>query len=373
MRENVQVPRGSPSDCMVIRMCSMDASAFSPSSAPRDLLVATADGIYCPRGGFHVDPWGSVERAVITHAHSDHARAGSQAYLTAAPGRGVLQRRLPGASIETLAYGERRTIGGVTVSLHPAGHVLGSAQVRIEADGEVWVVTGDYKLVDDHVAASFEPVRCRVLITECTFGLPVYRWPDADGVHRDIAEWWAACRARDLTAVVAAYSLGKAQRILRHLPDDGPILVHGAIAPMNDAHREEGVALPSTLPATRENARAHRGRAIVLAPQSAISTPWIRSFGDVETASASGWMRVRGVRRRQNLDRGFVLSDHVDWPGLATVVRESGCEEVGLTHGFVDVGARWFAERGLRTRIWPTRFAGEASEPEPAGDAEEAG
>lgn len=328
----------------------------------RDLIVEDRDGLHCPRGGFHIDPWGAAERAIITHAHSDHARPGSQRYLCEASGAGVLRRRLPNASIETLAYGERRRIGDVKLSLHPAGHVLGSSQVRIECDGDVWVVTGDYKLVDDRVATPWEPVRCRVLITECTFGLPIYRWPAAERVHDEIAAWWAACRAKRMTAMIGAYSLGKAQRILRHLPNDGPILLHGAIAPMVEAHRAEGVPLPPTLPATKELAKDHRGQALVIAPESAFGTPWVRSFGPAEFAAASGWMRVRGIRRRQSLDRGFVLSDHVDWPGLNEAVAASGCEEVGLTHGFVEPAARWFAERGLRTRIWSTRFAASAQD-----------
>lgn len=327
----------------------------------QDLIVESRDGLYCPRGGFHIDPWGAVDRALITHGHSDHARFGSRRYLTAREGVGVLRRRLAGASIEEQPFGERRRIGDVLVSFHPAGHVLGSAQIRIEADGDVWVVTGDYKLVDDGVCAPFEPVPCRVLITECTFGLPIYRWPDAASVHDEIAAWWAECRARSMTALIGAYSLGKAQRILRHLPDDGPILVHGAIAPMIEAHREAGVVLPATLPAI-SHAKECRGRAIVIAPESAFGTSWIKHFGDCETAAASGWMRVRGVRRRQSLDRGFILSDHVDWPGLQRAVEASGCEEVGLTHGFVEPAARWFRERGLQTRIWSTRFAPEGSE-----------
>jgi putative mRNA 3-end processing factor len=273
----------------------------------------------------------------------------------------VLAQRLPGAAIETLAFGERRTFNGrkgsAIVSLHPAGHVLGAAQVRIEADGDVWVVSGDYKRADDGVADPFELVPCRVFISECTFGLPIYRWPPAELVHEEIAEWWATCRERGASAVLGAYSLGKAQRVLRHLPGDGPILVHGAVAPLIEAHRAAGVSLPATLPATKENAKLHRGRAFVLAPPTALATPWLRSFGKVETGFASGWMRVRGPRRWRHADRGFVLSDHVDWPDLLRTVRETGCEVLGLTHGFVDHAARWFGEQGLETFVLATRFA----------------
>jgi putative mRNA 3-end processing factor len=273
-------------------------------------------------------------------------------------------------------------MGDVTVSLHPAGHILGSAQVRIEAGpgaarrtgtdlraGEVWVVTGDYKRAADPTCRSFEPVPCHTLITESTFGLPVYRWPDPDHEIRALRAWWARNRERDRTSVLFAYSLGKAQRILASLgPGPAPILVHGAIRRLNPAYEAAGVELPPTRYADAESARETRGEALVVAPPSAGRSPWIRKFGDVSTAFASGWMRIRGTRRRRAADRGFVLSDHVDWPALLETVRESGAERVGVTHGYTAPTVRYLREQGLEAFVVPTRFEGEEG---PAPDDEE--
>lgn len=342
------------------------------STADPPLVVETRDGLFCPDGGFHIDPWGRVDMAICTHAHSDHARPGSARYLIASEGATVFAHRLPAARFETMPYGEGRRVGGVTVSLHPAGHCLGSAQVRIERGGRVWVVSGDYKLDDDGVSTPFEPVPCHRFISECTFGLPVYRWPAQGTVHDAIGAWWAECRRDGRTAIVGVYALGKAQRILRHLdPDEGPILVHGAIAPLVEAHRAAGVALPPVEHATVEAAKAARGRAIVLAPPSALATAWTRRFGPVATAAASGWMRVRGVRGRHGVDRGFVLSDHADWPGLLRAIDATGCSEVGLTHGFVEAMARFERERGRETAIYSTRFVGDAASDDASDHAAE--
>lgn len=330
---------------------------------PADLLTLTPDGLWCETGGFHVDPWRPVARAVVTHAHSDHARSGSDRYLAAAPGETILRARLGAIRLDTLAYGESRRIGGVTVSLHPAGHVRGSAQVRIERGGEVWVVTGDYKVDPDPVAGPFEPVRCDVLISECTFGLPVYRWPDPDAVFADIDAWWAANQDAGRTSVLFGYSLGKAQRLLAGVdPGRGPILVHGAVERMNQAHRDAGVDLPETLHANAETARAHRGRALVVAPPGAGGSTWIRKFRPVSTAFASGWMRVRGRRRRRAADRGFVLSDHADWDGLLRTIEATGAERVGLTHGKTAPMVRYLREAGLDAWSIPTRFEGESED-----------
>lgn len=326
-----------------------------PTRSP--ILELTAAGLFCPVGGFHVDPWAPVERAIITHAHSDHARPGSASYLTAAEGVEVLRTRLPGASIEGVPHGEFRDLGGVRVSLHPAGHVLGSAQVRIEHRGEVWVVSGDYKLDPDPTTRSFEPVRCHVFVSECTFGLPVYRWGDPSREIARLRAWRRRCREQGRDAVIAAYSLGKAQRILASLAEDeGPILVHGAIRPMCEVYRSCGVRLPELLPATREVARSHRGRSLVIAPPSAIGGSWMRGFPDASRAAASGWMLVRGVRRRRGLEEGFVVSDHADFPGLERAIAATGCEVVLLTHGFVEPLAAHLRTRGLDARPLATRF-----------------
>ena len=329
------------------------------------LLERTDAGLYCPAGDFHVDPWSPVPRAVVTHGHADHARWGSEAYLTAARGVDVLRIRLGSeARIEGLRWGEARTLGSARVSFHPAGHILGSAQVRIEHRGQVCVVTGDYKRHADPTVTPFEPVRCDALVTESTFGLPVFRWPDPVGEMDELNRWWQRNREEGRTSLVYAYALGKAQRVLAGLdPAIGPILVHGAVETLLPAYESAGVLLPPVERATAETARANKGRAMVVAPPSAAGTPWVRKFGPSRSAFASGWMSIRGFRRRRAGDRGFVLSDHVDWGDLLATVEESGATQVAVTHGYADVVARFLSEeRGLDATALPTRFTGESIE-----------
>jgi putative mRNA 3-end processing factor len=329
------------------------------------MLRETDRGLYCPAGGFHIDPWGAVDRAIITHAHGDHLAWGSSAYLTSEAGAPLASARLGGVPVEGLPYGERRRIGEVVVSLHPAGHILGSSQVRVEHRGEVWVVSGDYKLEPDPTATAWEPVRCHTFVTESTFGLPVYRWPPHDQVVADIHEWWRQNQAVGRTSVIYAYALGKAQRVLASLdPSTGPILVHGAVEHMTSLYREAGVLLPPTASATTEQ-RPDWARAIVLAPPSAGGSPWARRFGDASTAMTSGWMRVRGTRRRQGVDRGFVLSDHADWPGLLRAIDATGARSVWVTHGFTGPLVRWLEGQGLDARAVATRFEAGAEDLDP--------
>jgi putative mRNA 3-end processing factor len=327
-----------------------------------DLLQTTDRGLYCPPGDFYIDPWRPVPRAVITHAHSDHARVDSDSYLTAEPGRDVLHHRLGSeARIETLPYGATKQIGDVQLSLHPAGHVLGSSQVRIEHQGRVAVVTGDYKTdAADSSCAPFELVRCHLLVSECTFGLPIYRWRPQAELIEQIHAWWRSSQEQRRTAVLQAYSLGKSQRILAALdPSIGPILVHGAIAALLPAYRAAGVRFPDVAWASPAAAKETRGRALVLAPPGATGTPWVRKFGPVSTALASGWMQIRGTRRRKAVDRGFALSDHADWQALNDVIAASGAEEIWLTHGSTSPMRRWLAERGANVRAIQTQFEGE--------------
>jgi putative mRNA 3-end processing factor len=333
---------------------------------PEPLVRPTDRGLYCAAGDFYVDPWRPVDRAVITHAHGDHARPGSAAYLAARPGVPVLQTRLgPDASIEGLAYGETRTLGAVKVSLHPAGHVLGSAQVRIESAGEVWVVSGDYKLDPDPTCAPFEPVRCHAFISESTFGLPVYRWRTHAEIFGGIDRWWAANAREGRASVLFGYAFGKAQRILASVDASiGPIVVHGAVEALNRGYRECGVALPAT--ETVAEGKHDYGGALVVAPPSAQSTPWLRRFGEYSDAFASGWMAIRGARRQRAVDQGFVLSDHADWPSLLRAIEASGAERVFVTHGQVDPLVRFLRERGLDARPMETEYEGEKG-------AEEAG
>ncbi|HEV8238349.1 MAG TPA: ligase-associated DNA damage response exonuclease [Thermoanaerobaculia bacterium] len=357
-------------------MCAVSVHARRPP-----LLEVTRQGLYCAAGDFHVDPWAPVPRAVITHGHADHARRGSAAYLAAPSALSVLRVRLgPEAILEGLPWGERRRFGEVDVSLHPAGHLLGSAQVRIEHRGEVWVVSGDYKTDPDPTCEPFEAVRCDTFITESTFGLPVFRWPAQRVVLAEIVDWWRANAAAERPTVLFAYALGKSQRLLAGIAavdaarEIGPLVVHGAVRVCVDAYRAAGVALPEVAAAT-ELSRDELRRALVIAPPSAQGSPWMRRFPRAATGFVSGWMRLRALRRQRRVDRGFVLSDHVDWPGVVGAIEATGAARVGVTHGYMAALARWLREeRGIDAWTLRTRFTGEAGAEETAVEsAAEAG
>ena len=344
------------------------------------LLRSTDRGLYCEAGDFYVDPWLPVERAIITHAHGDHARPGSRQYLAARAGEGVLRTRLgPDASISTVDYGERITLNDVRVSLHPAGHILGSSQVRVEYRGEIWVASGDYKTEPDETCAPFELVRCHTFITESTFGLPIYRWMPQRETFAAIHAWWRANADAGRASVIFAYALGKAQRLLNGLRHGavGPAYTHGAVERLNADYRDSGVQL---LPTTRASSmpRNHDwSDALVIAPPSASGSLWLRRFGTASTAFASGWMSIRGMRRRRTVDRGFALSDHVDWPSLVDTIRNTGAERVLATHGSRESLVRWLTERGIEARVIASAWKGElddsdpAEEPSPDGASED--
>ena len=335
-----------------------------------DMVVVRKEGLYCVPGQFYIDPWRPVERAVITHAHGDHSRSGHRHYLAAAPGVNIMKSRLGPIHIDGLAYGETVVHNGVTVSLHPAGHVLGSAQVRMEHRGEVWVASGDYKIEPDSTCAGFEPVRCDTFITESTFGLPIYRWRPQQEIYDDINEWWRANAEQGRASIMQCYSFGKAQRILSGLdPDIGPIICHGAVQTLNQVYRDEGVYLPPTV-MVQDVAKNAIGTSMVIAPPAAAGSPWVKRFGDFSDAFASGWMQLRGARRRRGVDRGFVLSDHADWPGLMEAISATGAQRVIVTHGSIPVLVRWLQQQGLQASGFDTEYgddeASEAAEPDPA-------
>ena len=329
-------------------------------NAAEDLVVARPQGLYCAAGDFYIDPSRPVERAVLTHAHADHARAGHGHVLATAISEGVLRLRLgAGLRLQGLAYGEAVTHRGVRLSLHPAGHVLGSAQVRLEHAGRVWVVSGDYfwSAHDDRnpTCAPFEPVRCDCFITESTFGLPLYRWAPQREVFAEIDAWWRASAAAGHTAMLLAYSLGKAQRVIAGVDASiGPIAVHPSIEPINAAYRAAGVGLPATRVLAEGVPPPDLAGGLVVAPPSVRAGAWASRLGTVSEAFASGWMQLRSARRRQRVGRGFVLSDHADWPGLLRAIDATGARRVIVTHGDGAVLVRWLRERGLEAGPVPT-------------------
>lgn len=327
------------------------------------LIRFTERGFYCERGDFYIDPWKPVARAVITHAHSDHAYRGHGHYLAHRVSGPVMRLRL-GAdiSLETLEYGEKRIMNGVELSLHPAGHIPGSAQIRVAYKGEVWVLSGDYKTEDDGLSTPFEPVPCTHFVTESTFGLPLFRWRPQEEVFGDIFSWVRSLEQEGRNALIHAYSLGKAQRIIRalHLAEI-PVLVHGSVRNTNLALRQAGLDIPD-VPLVSGQQRIAPGTVIV-APSSAAESSWTKRFEPYGEAGASGWMALRGTRRWMNAERGFALSDHADWDGLRAAVRETGASHVYVTHGYTAQFSRYLQEvHHLDAQVVRTQYSGESAE-----------
>ena len=310
------------------------------------LLINTAEGLYCPAAQAWIDPHRPVTRALITHAHADHARPGCDEYWATTSSAGILRQRLgQSINLRTLNYKQQQQIGNAVVSFHSAGHVLGSAQIRLEVNGEVWVVTGDYKRCPDPSCEPFDPVPCDVLITEATFALPIYRWSDGATLAHSIKEWWQGDRSRP--SLLFCYAFGKAQRVMAELAAigvDDEVLLHGAVETVTRHYRDLSVPMVPSRPVSELPRKESLAGRLVLAPPSAHRSSWMRRFPAPQTAFASGWMAVRGARRRKGYERGFVLSDHADWQGLIRTVKESGAQRVYVTHGQNDVLARYLIE-----------------------------
>ena len=324
------------------------------------LIEFTDKGMYCPQADVYIDPWRAVNKALITHGHSDHARYGSAAYFTHHQNVPIIKRRLGNIEVTGFNYEETILINGVTFSFHPAGHVLGSSQIRVEYKGEVWVASGDYKTEADGVCEPFTPVKCHTFITESTFGLPVFNWSSQKHIMDEINHWWQSNVNNGKASVILAYSLGKAQRILCNINAEiGPVYVHGAVAEMNEACAEAGLLLPPYQKVTAGLVKDDFRKALIIAPSSANNTPWMKKFEPYATAVASGWMALRGARHWQAADKGFVLSDHADWPSLNQAVAETGAENIIATHGYTEAFANWLTEKGYNARMVQTGFVGE--------------
>lgn len=326
-----------------------------------NLLKFTSSSIYCAEADIHIDPWKPVDNAIITHAHSDHAKAGCKHYLAHKDSESIFRLRLgDNISLRMVEYGEKFSINGVQFSLHPAGHVIGSAQIRVEHKGEVWVASGDYKVQDDHFSAAFEPVKCHVFITESTFGLPIYKWRPQQEVMDDILAWWKQNQVLGKASVLMGYALGKMQRLIKNLqPFDNNVFAHGAIYNVNEQLRAAGFDLPYIPLATKDiDKKQYRG-ALILGTSSSLNTPWLKKFEPYSTGYCSGWMAVRGAKNRRSVDRGFVLSDHADWNELNWAIAETEAEKVFVTHGYTDTYARWLNEQGIEAHEVKTKYGDE--------------
>ena len=320
------------------------------------LLIFNQNGIYCPIANIYIDAWRPVDKVIISHGHADHSKYGHKFYLTHPNNVPIVKHRLGNVNIESKKWGEKFLINGVQFSLHPAGHVIGSSQVRVEYKGDVWVYSGDYKREDDGISTPFEPLKCNTFITECTFGLPAFNWEKQDVVMNKINDFWKECKSNGQTAVVFAYSLGKAQRLIANLDlEIGDILTHGAVENLNEVIRTFK-NLPKTHRITRETKKEDFIGNLVIAPPSTHGSSWIKKMVPYVTSSASGWMTFRGARRRRAIDRGFVLSDHVDWKDLLRTIKDTEAKNIVCTHGYKDIFSKYLNENGFNAFIENTPF-----------------
>jgi putative mRNA 3-end processing factor len=327
------------------------------------LLQFIPSSIYCPIAEIHIDPWTPVDFAVITHAHSDHARPGCKHYLAHKDSESILRLRLgKDISLQTVEYGEKIYINGVQFSLHPAGHIVGSSQIRVEHSNEVWVASGDYKVENDNFCTPFEPVKCNTFISESTFGLPIYKWPDQKSVMQEIKAWWTSNHASGKASVLVGYALGKMQRLIKNLqPFDKPVFAHGAVYNVNETLREAGFDLPHIALVSEENRKLYSG-ALIFAPPLSLHTSWMKKFEHYSVGYCSGWMAVRGAKNRRSVDRGFILSDHADWNDLNNVITETGAQKIFVTHGYTDTYSRWLNEKGIDAAEVKTHYGEDEDE-----------
>ena len=330
------------------------------------LIEFTESGLYCKQGNFYIDPWFPVDKAVITHAHSDHARYGSNYYLCHHFTKPLLKLRLGDVNVQSLDWNEEIAINNVKVSLYPAGHIIGSSQIKVSFKDEIWVVSGDYKVEDDGISGRFEPVRCNTFITESTFGLPIYTWKKQEEIYENIRQWITESHQSAKTPVIIAYSLGKAQRVLQCISTiTDNIFAHGAVWNINEVLLAAGWNLPTIKRVTPETPKEAFKKSVIIAPPSAEGTPWIKKFSPYSIGLCSGWMQVRGNARRRNADAGFALSDHADWNGLLSAVKATGAEKVFVTHGFQSAFSRYLNENGILSAEVKTEYGGEEEQEKP--------
>lgn len=321
------------------------------------LVKFTKKGIYCIPGKFYLDPWYPVEYAIISHGHADHARWGNKHYLCHNQSKAILQHRI-GAdiSIESLPYNEYKVINGVKVSFHPAGHILGSAQIRLEYKGYIVVFSGDYKTQPDFITTPFEPVKCHEFITESTFGLPIYKWKSEEELQQELQDWIVQNQQNNRTSVFLGYSLGKAQRIMKLVENVEEIYVHSAIHNLNKAIENSGITLPTTKLLTTDFKKTDIQNKIVILPPALLGSKMIKKIPNAATAICSGWMQIRGNRRWKGVDAGFAVSDHADWDGLLSAVKATEAEKVYVTHGSQAVFSKYLNEIGIEAHELKTEF-----------------
>jgi putative mRNA 3-end processing factor len=321
------------------------------------LITFTNKGLYCPLANLYIDPWRPVQNAIITHGHSDHACAGSTNYLCHTKTAPILNLRLGKHNYKTMPWGQSITINGVKISMHPAGHIIGSSQIRLEHNGEVWVFSGDYKTENDGISGAFEPITCHNFITESTFGLPIYNWLPQAAIYNQIQQWVLQCFANNKNAIIIAYSLGKAQRVIEAVAAiTQNIYAHGAVYNMQQTLIEAGEKLQPVNKITLQETKSQLKNAVIIAPPGAEGTTWLKKLMPYSLAICSGWMQVRGNARRRNADQAFVLSDHADWTGLLQAVKATQAQNIYVTHGFTASFSKYLNELGLHAQEIKTNY-----------------